>query len=223
MTGSRFTVTLWRSIADVYAAILAHPFVTGLTDGGLPEDAFRFYVVQDSHYLREYARALALLAARAPTEPDILMFSLHAAEAIEVERSLHAGFFSDFGLTPAEVAEEPMAPTTLAYTSYLMSVCHGGSFAEALGTVLPCYWIYREVGTELLGRGSPSPRYQRWIETYGGEEYGAAVDAVLELTDRIGSDLAEPERRRVRERFRQTSRYEWMFWDMGIRREVWPI
>jgi thiaminase (transcriptional activator TenA) len=25
------------------------------------------------------------------------------------------------------------------------------------------------------------------------------------------------------DRFRTTSRYEWMFWDMGWRREGWPV
>jgi hypothetical protein len=65
---------LWAGIDDIYAAILEHPFIAGLTDGSLDSVAFRFYVVQDAHYLREYARALSVAAARAPTEADIAMF-----------------------------------------------------------------------------------------------------------------------------------------------------
>ena len=49
------------------------------------------------HYLREFARALAIAAARAPTEDDILMFSRHAAGALEVERSLHGSFSASSG------------------------------------------------------------------------------------------------------------------------------
>jgi TENA/THI-4/PQQC family len=93
-----------------------------------------------------------------------------------------------------EVAATPMAPTNLAYTSYLLAVAYGGSFPEALGAVLPCYWIYWEVGKALLQRGSPNPLYQRWIETYGGEEFAVVVRAVLALTDRLGPQLA-PRRR----------------------------
>ena len=223
MPGRTLTEELWASIEDVFAAILRHPFVAGLTDGSLEREAFRFYVVQDAHYLREYARALALLAARSPGEGELLMFSRHAAGAIEVERSLHDGFFVDFGLTEQDIAETPMAPTNLAYTSYLLAVCHGGSFAEALGAVLPCYWIYQRVGRELLARRSPDPLYRRWIETYGGEEFAEIVQAVLDLTDRVGGDLGLAERTLVARRFHQTSRYEWMFWDMGFRREQWPV
>jgi thiaminase (transcriptional activator TenA) len=222
-TGASFTASLWAGIEDVYAQILEHPFVTGLTSGELDDGAFAFYVVQDAHYLREYARALSVCAARAPDEPSIAMFAEHAAGAIAVERELHASFFADMGLGEEEVAATPMAPTNVAYCSYLLASAYGGSFAEALGAVLPCYWIYREVGAELLLRGSPNPRYARWIDTYGGEEYGAVVQAVLDLTDRIGPALSLADRAAAAARFALTARYEWMFWDMGWRREAWPV
>jgi thiaminase (transcriptional activator TenA) len=89
--------------------------------------------------------------------------------------------------------------------------------------VLPCYWIYWEVGKHLLGRGSPNPGYQRWIDTYGAAEFGAEALEVIAVTDKLGPALAPAERERVRRHFRATSRYEWMFWDMGYRRENWPL
>jgi thiaminase (transcriptional activator TenA) len=214
---------LWGAIDDVYGAILEHPFLNGLVTGELSREAFLFYVIQDAHYLRDYARALAVCAARAPAEADIQMFAEHAAGAIAVERELHEGFFADVGISEAHVAETPMAPTCLAYTSYLLASVHGGSFAEGLGAVLPCYWIYQEVGTELARRGSPDPLYQRWIDTYGGEEFAAVVRAVIELTDRLEPELSAAETERMTERFRTTSRYEWMFWEMGWQRESWPV
>ena len=223
MSRIRLTEELWTAIEDTYAQILDHPFLTGLTDGSLPEEAFRFYAVQDAHYLREFARALAIAAARAPTEDDILMFTRHATDALEVERSLHGSFFREFGLSEREVATTPLAPTTLAYTSYLLSVAYSGSFTEALAALLPCYWIYWQVGKTLLERGSPNPLYQRWIDTYGGEAFGAVASDVLALTDRIGADLGAGERERMRHHFLTTARYEWMFWEMGYRQERWPI
>ena len=216
------TRRLWDSITDVYDQILAHPFVAGLADGSLDREAFRYYVVQDALYLRDYARALSVCGARAPGEDDVAMFNQHASGAIAVERELHESFLADFGLTPADVDATPLAPTNRAYTSYLLASVYAGSFAEALGAVLPCYWIYAEVGAHLLKLGSPDPLYQRWIDTYGGEEFAAVVRAVLELTDRVGADLGAVERARVFERFRTTSRYEWMFWDAAWRAEQWP-
>jgi thiaminase/transcriptional activator TenA len=223
MPSPPLTHRLWSSIAGLYGQIIAHPFLAGLADGSLDQERFRFYVVQDALFLRDYARALSVCGARAPTEDDVAMFNQHAAEAIAVERQLHASFLADFGLTPAEVESTPMAPTNQAYTSYLLASVYAGSFAEALAAVLPCYWIYAEVGGHLLERGSPDPLYRRWIDTYGGEEFAAVVQAVRDLADRVGAGLGDAELARVHQRFITTSRYEWMFWDAAWRQERWPV
>jgi thiaminase/transcriptional activator TenA len=214
---------LWSDIKDIYAAILAHPFITGLTDGTLPVESFRHFIVQDAHYLRGFARALAVCAAKAPAEQDIVMFAEHAAGAIAAERELHAELMGAMGSSVEEAAREPVAPTTRAYVSYLLASTYGGSFAEGVAAVLPCYWIYARVGEELLTRGSPDPLYARWTGMYAGDEYQGIVDAVLNVTDRIGESVSEVERTLMREHFRTTSRYEWMFWDAAYRRESWPI
>jgi thiaminase (transcriptional activator TenA) len=219
----RFTDELWHGIADIYRAILAHPFLAGLTDGSLPQDAFAFYVVQDALYLRGYAQSLAEIATRAPDVAGIEMFSRHAADVIAVERTLHDSLLADLGIDPASAEAAEPAPTTLAYTTYLLATVRAGSYAEGAGAVLPCYWIYWEVGKELLRRGSPNPRYQRWIDTYGDEQYGDVVREVLTVTNGLGRGLAPSERALVHRHFRTTSRYEWMFWDMGYRKEGWPL
>ena len=222
-SGPRFSQELWSHGAATYANILRHPFVTGLTDGSLGADAFRYFVIQDSHYLRGYARALSLVASRA-TDPDaVALFARHASEAIEVEKSLHVSLLTGLGLSPAEVETEGSGPTTTAYTSYLMSVCATGTYAEAVAAVLPCYWVYRDVGRELLARSSPDPLYAQWIATYGSPEFDAVVESVLAVTDGLGDDLGRSERTRCHEHFATTTRYEWMFWDAAYRQLAWPV
>jgi thiaminase (transcriptional activator TenA) len=218
-----FTSELWTTMAPVYDAILRHPFLTGLTDGSLTRDRFRFYVVQDALYLREFSRSLSLAAARAPEDDWIIMFNDHAAGALRVERALHEGFFKDFNLSPAEVVATPMAPTNLAYTSYLLAVAYGGAFHEALAALLPCYWIYWEVGKRLEQAGSPDPLYGRWIATYASSEFGDVVRAVLTATDAVAALLRPAEREAMRRHVLVTARYEWMFWDMGWNQQSWPV
>ena len=214
---------LWAGAAGIYQAILAHPFLTGLTDGSLPQDAFAFYVVQDALYLQRFGQALAAVASRAPVPAQTEMFARHAAEALQVEQTLHGSLLADLGINPASAAQAQPAPVNLAYTSYLLATVIGGSYAEGVSVVLPCYWIYWEVGKELQRRGSSDPRYQRWIDLYGSEEFGDVVREVLAVTDELGPGLAAPERDRLHRHFRTSSRYEWMFWDMGYRMESWPV
>ena len=92
-----------------------------------------------------------------------------------------------------------------------------------MAALLPCYWIYQQVGTSLLQHGSPDPLYQRWIDTYGGDDFAQIVNDVLALTDQIGHDANTNTLERMKDHFHTSSRYEWMFWDMGYRQEPWPI
>ena len=218
-----FTDELWHAIETIYAAILHHPFLTGLSDGSLSRDSFQFYAVQDALYLREFARGLSIAAARAPRDEWIIMFNEHAAEALRVERALHESFFQQLGLSPDDVAATPLAPTNVAYTSYLLAVAYGRPFHEAVAALLPCYWIYWEVGKALERAGSADPLYTRWIGTYASEAFGDVVRAVLEATNLVAGSLSAPERDAMRRHFVTTSRYEWMFWDMGHRVERWPV
>lgn len=218
-----WSTRLWGDIDNIFGEILAHPFLTGLTDGTLDSDVFAQYVAQDVHYLRDYARALAIVGAKAPTLSDTAMFARHAAEVFDVELSLHSALLPELGLDPAALDAAPVAPTTRAYTSYLLATAYSGSFADGLAAVLPCYWIYARVGTALIEQGSPDRRFQRWIDSYGGEEFAATVAEVLELTDRTGPTLSTGEEAAARGHFVTTSRYEWMFFDGAYRRETWPV
>lgn len=218
-----FTAELWSGITDIYDAILAHPFIGGLTDGSLSTGAFAYYVVQDSLYLRRYARALAAVASRAPSARSAAMFARHSADAVATELELHSALLPELGISPDVIEAAEPAPVNLAYTSYMLSVIHGGSYAEGVAAVLPCYWIYAEVGSELVRQGSPDPRFQRWIDTYGGQEFRTVVREVLAETDAIGPMLSGLERDAVRRHFRIASRYELMFWDAGYEQESWPL
>jgi len=220
----RFTSRLWAGIAPLYAEILKHPFLDGLADGSLDREAFRFYVIEDALYLHDYARSLAILAGKAP-HPDITaVLCGDAVATVEAERQQLGQFLEELGGNRRDLFRKTPAPTNLAYTSYLLAQAHARPFHEGLATVLPCYWIYAEVGKELLRRApSPDPLYRRWIESYGSPEYEAVVQRVLELTDDIAADRDETARSRMAGHFGVTSRYEWMFWDMAYRREGWPV
>jgi thiaminase/transcriptional activator TenA len=220
---ARLSDELWAAASGIYLAILEHPFIAALGDGSLDRAAFRFYIAQDSLYLEGFERALWLLAERAPSEPVRELFRRHAAAVIAVETSLHAELLAELSDTAAEAPATRPTPATLAYTSYLVATCATEPFMDGVTAVLPCYWIYREVGRALLARSSPDPLYARWIATYGGEEFDQALEEILALTDSLGARLSASDRESAIDHFLTAARYEWMFWDAAHRREGWPI
>lgn len=209
-----FTDQLWRDAEPVYRKTLEHLFLRGLSDGTLPKDRFRFYLEQDTLYLRAFSQALNVLASKAPREAWGKTLSRHAVEAIEAEQSLHASIVG-------RVGDRPMAPSNAAYTNHLLATVERGSFAEGLAAMLPCYWIYWEVGLNLKKRGSPDPDYQRWISQYAADDYGKTVREVLDMMNHAAAEASAAQRESARAHFLRSARYEWMFWDMAWKMEVW--
>ncbi|WP_395334990.1 thiaminase II [Novosphingobium sp. BL-8H] len=218
-----FCDTIWEELTPLRRAIMDHPFLTELADGTLQAESFRHYIVQDSLYLAEYARVLALAAARAPSAAGRLEFSDGAKVAVQVEEALHQAFFAQFGVTPEMAHDSAPSPECLAYTSYLSALAATRSYEELIAGILPCFWIYWEVGCHVKPRAaSPNP-YAAWIETYAAPSFGEATDRVRALVDAAAEAATPATRAAMATAFRYASRYEWMFWDSAYRRAGWPI
>ena len=206
-------------------AILGHPFVTGVGDGTLDVEKFKHYVLQDYVYLIDYSRVLAMAAARAQDLDTMSWFARLLDETLNVEMDLHRSYCAEFGITTVELETTVPAPTTVAYTSYLLSVAHQGSFPEMVASLVPCQWGYWEIGEHLSGQGEPvdAPLYCQWIQMYTSPEFTELADAIRDLVNRIG-DRAGPDELDAMARSYMTSlRFEYLFWDMAYKLESWPV
>jgi thiaminase/transcriptional activator TenA len=214
-TRQGFTGELWAAAESTYEAILRHPFLTELADGSLDVHAFRFYLIEDAYYLGEFARALTIIGAKAPKDEWIVRLNRDSIGTLEAERAMHERYFEEFGLSREEVQNRSPAPTNLAYTNFLIATAFSRPFAEGLAAVLPCYWIYAEVGKELAAKGSPNALFQRWVDEYSSPEY--------DIVDEVAAGEGAATRQAMLRHYMTTSRYEWMFWDMGYRQQAWPV
>lgn len=213
-----FCNELWTATAEIRSAIDKLPFVTGLGDGTLDREKFVYYLAQDAHYLRGYARALASAAAMADRPQDIAFFAKSAHDAVVVESSLHESNVVD-------VDAWIPSPTCTGYTSYLLSVAHTQGYPELTAAVLPCFWIYAEVGRALLEQAGDltAHPYGDWIGTYADEEFEAATDHARQIVNRLADQADPATRARMRTAYTTASTWEWMFWDAAWRVESWPF
>jgi thiaminase/transcriptional activator TenA len=213
---------LRKAAAPIWQAIFRHPFVAEVGAGTLPREKFRFFICQDYLYLKEFTRVLCLGGAKSRELPLMDLFALHAHKTVLVERAMHTAFARRLGLTARRLEAASPAPVTVAYTRHLLAVAHAGSLAELVAAVLPCYWIYAEVGKRLLRRIPKDPLYARWIRAYAAREFARLVDDQLRLVDRLGREASMGERKRMTEHFLRSSRYEHLFWDQAYRLNHWP-
>jgi thiaminase/transcriptional activator TenA len=221
----RFTEYLRQQTADLRQQVLQHPFVTGIGDGGLPLEAFRFYMCQDYVFLVDYSRVLALAAAKAGDLETMGRFAELLHETLNTEMDLHRGFAAKFGISPGELESTQAAPGTRAYTQHLLATAYSGDLADIAAAILPCMWDYSDIGQNLAAQGAPSPQplYDEWIQIYAAPEFGALATWLRGLLDRLGSDAAPDRQVRLSRLFADSCRYEYLFWDMAYRQETWPL
>lgn len=219
-----FSVRLRRLADPVWRAQHEHPFVRGIGDGSLDLPRFRHWVRQDYRFLVEYCRLFGLAAARAPDLDTLARFADLLQATARTEMDLHRAYAAEFGITCETLETEPMAPTTRAYTDFLVRVAATGDFAELAAALLPCMWGFAEIGQALAARALPAePRYAKWIRMYADPEFAALAGWCRELVDRLSAGVDDATRVRMEEAFLTSSRYEYLFWEMAWRLETWPV
>ena len=185
---------------------------------------FTYFMLQDYVYLLDFAQVLSQGGAKSPDLETLEMFARHAIGAVEVERSFHASFGKTLGLSQKQLDAVPKGPITQAYIGHLQSVARSGSLGELVAAVLPCYWIYGEVGRRLYKSRPRKPKiYREWIGTYAGEAFWQPVREQIRLMDRLGARAGSTERKRMVANFILSSRYEFMFWEQAYRLASWPV
>jgi len=215
-----------RKKADkIWQAIHRHPFVTGIGDGTLPLEKFKYYISQDYVFLIDYSKVFALAVTKHSDLATMSKFAQLLHETLNVEMSLHKSYSAQFGITEEQLENTRPAAATLAYTSYLLRAAHGGSLAELTAALLPCMWSYCDIGRRLEKEGIPEdkPHYVQWIRMYSSQEFRELARWGMALMDRLASQSGADELRRLEEAFITSSRYEYMFWDMAYRMEEWPV
>ena len=198
------------------------PFNRALADGSLPQAVFQHYIVQDAHYLDGLARALARAAAGAPDAEAVAQLAGAGAGAIAEERQLHAHYMGLFGVDAQTFAATPPSPACEHYVSFPLATAATRGVGEAVAALLPCFWVYRDVGHAIQATASAGNPYRARIDTYAGEDFHAAVTRMCALADRLAEAASAAERAHMRAAVTKSALLEWMFWDSAWRLGTWP-
>jgi thiaminase/transcriptional activator TenA len=217
-----FTEEIWSATATIRGEIDSLPFLVELESGDLSPERFAEYLAQDALYLEVYARVLAVAGDLASTDEHRRFWTQQAASTVAFERQLHDARAVDGDVRTA-------SPTCTAYTSYLLALAGSGRYGEVVAGLLPCFWIYDDVGRRLLERVSNGQAvfeehpYSEWIATYGDEAFHRATNRAKALADETALIASDDEREAMRRAFFTATRYEWMFWNAAHALEVWPV
>ena len=208
---------LHDAAAPVWEACLRHPFVTGIGDGTLDMEKFRYFMLQDYLYLFDYARVFALGVVKA-RDPELMrVFAANVDAILGGEMKIHRAYMKRLDITEEQVFAVKPALANLSYTNYMLSVAQTGGPMEIVASILACSWSYAEIGQTLaaIPGAAEHPFYGEWIRGYASEEYATTNQALIELMDSLAADAGEEQLAYLTDVFVNCSRYELGFWDMA--------
>ena len=208
---------LRAAAAPIWEACLKHPFVTGIGDGTLAVEKFRYFMLQDYLYLFDYARVFALGVVKA-RDPELMRtFASNVDAILGGEMKIHRAYMKRLGISEEQVFAVKPALDNLSYTNYMLSIAGSGTPMEIVAAILACSWSYAEIGQALASvpGAAEHPFYGEWIQGYASEEYAATNQALIELMDSLAANATKDQIAYLTDIFVNCSRYELGFWDMS--------
>lgn len=219
--GYRFS-DLTAACQDDWRAYIEHDFVRRLAEGTLEEGAFRHYLKQDYLFLIHFARAYALAAYKSRTLDDLRQAHEGLKAIVDLELGLHVGYCRDWGISEADLAELPEARATMAYTRYVLDTGNRGDLLDLHVALAPCLVGYGEIADWINARpgtvrGDANP-FEAWIAMYESEEFQAARRAEEAWLDARLKDVTPARFAELTQVFRDATRLEIDFWQIGLDR-----
>jgi len=225
-TEGSLSASLRAQSERVWEGLHAHPFLRELSGGVLPLEKFRFFIEQDLLYLPEFARCIAMGAAKSKTETELRYFTAQLQGTLSMEIPSQRRILDRLLELGAEdrAGGRAMGPANVAYTSYLQAVAARDGPLEIVAAVLPCAWSYVEIAERLAGERADHPVYSDWVGFYLTDEVRSLVGTMRADFDSMAweADLGPTRRRRLAEIFAMSSRLEGAFWEMAYTLDQWP-
>lgn len=180
-----FVDSLWQADADLAARCLRHPFVRGLADGSLSLSRYRDYVAQDAFFLRAFARAYELAAARCDDAGGAACYAGLRA-GVDDELRLHRALAERLRIDLERVVP---SDATLAYTEFLLATAALESEAHAAAAMLPCLRLYAWLGAELSPTLATSGPTAEWVRAYAAPEFQALWPVLAARVERAAPSV----------------------------------
>lgn len=218
-----FTQKALQKAKPYWEASFQHPFIKQLQDGSLPATIFRYYLLQDRYYLEHFAKIYELAADRA-TQPELQAILLNNAASLQTgELFIRQELFNTLAISQEEIEKTPIAPTAYHYVSHIYRQFTQSDSQILFASLLPCPWLYYDLGVALNQKGSPNPIYQSWIETYDSPELKEQITKEAHLIDQLYRKSSFDTQKAMIEAFVISAKMEYQFWEMAYSLENWPL
>lgn len=206
----------------IWEQCLNSPFLRKLENGTLEESCFLGYIIDDSLYLREYAKVFAWGMTNAQTMEDIRICYSLLSFVNEGKGSTRLYYLNRSGLKDADIQNLPQRPENKAYTDCMLEAAKNGGMAECLMACLPCMISYNWIFRKLLDRSPNVKKTPYWplVRDYASDDYLLSCRKWAAYTDQLCEELSTEQKTTCMKIFRDCSFHELRFWEMSTQPRI---
>jgi len=128
-------IPIWEECA-------ATPFVQEVQTGKLPLEKFKRYMIQDSIYLKNYARIYGKAIFHAATLREIQLYYSMLNFVNDTESEVRLDYLKQFCITDDDIELIAPLPENQNYIDFMFEIASHGKNEEILMAVLPCMLSY---------------------------------------------------------------------------------
>lgn len=191
-------------------------FIQEIKNGILTMEKFKHYMVQDSIYLKHYARVYGKAIYNSTELKDIQLFYSILCFVTDTESAVRLSYLNKFGLSDSDI--ENMAPLqeNQNYIDFLLDIAEDGKVCKILMAVLPCMlsysYIFRKIAAEPETKKS---KYWDFIEDYADDHYAEDCRLWIDYAEEKCAKLPKEEKEKLIAIFEKASFLELEFWKMA--------
>ena len=204
----------------VWDKCIATLFVQDMKDGTLPIEVFKEYMIQDSIYLKNYARVYGKAIYHAETLREIQLYYSILNFVTDTESVVRLNYLRQFGMTDDDIEFIDPLPENRNYIDFLFETAERGNGCEILMAVLPCMlsysYIFRKLADEPESRKS---KYWDFIQDYADDRYAESCKEWCDFADKKCVSLSEADQKKLGSIFEKAGYLELDFWNMAYRRK----
>lgn len=211
------TDRLINATKEIWESYHTHPFVLGIQNGTLKKEKFRYYIMQDFLYLKDYAKTFAIGVVKAKNIETANLFAKYIT-VMNGELNVHSGYMGRFQITQEEIDHMNPSLDNLSYTSYMLRVAYEEGEAEILTAILSCAYSYEMIAKKIVANAPDSVNdsfYGEWIKGYASKDYADGNIILLDTLNTLTEHYTEAQISHLIDIFVACSRYELAFWQMS--------
>lgn len=196
-----FTEKLHQLSRPLWLKSIHHPFIKQLVSGTLPLSQFRFYLIQDRYYLNEFSQLENLIADKLHNKKAVNFLKREAQELKNGEIQERKTFFKKLQITPEKIKLTPVSPTVYNYVNHMYACLYRNNIQTAVAALLPCPWLYNEIGKNLVKKSSP-------VSFYSSEDVSFSVSQMIDFTEQVAKTADKTTKQKIIQAFIKRSYFE---------------